>query len=78
MNCHRRDRLRAIAAELRAVYARLEEVRDDEENALAAMPESFQYSPKGEDMEENVRAMDAVLEDLKTGWETLEEMAVCA
>ena len=77
MNCQRRDTLRMIRAELHTICVRLEEVQDEEENALAAMPESFQFSTRGDAMEDAVRGMDAALSDIQTAMESIEEITEC-
>jgi NifU-like protein involved in Fe-S cluster formation len=73
MNVFRRDTLRAIRADINAIQRRIIEVRDEEENALAAMPESFQYSSKGEDMEDRIHSMINALDALRDAMNELEE-----
>lgn len=75
MNNERRDTLRQIDRLLSQAHALLTEVRDDEENALAAMPESFQFGMKGAEMESAISDMDEALMSLESAREYLEEAA---
>ena len=73
MNVFRRDTLRAIRADINAIQRRIIEVRDEEENALASMPESFQYSSQGYDMEDRIHSMINALDALRDAMNELEE-----
>lgn len=68
MNKVRRQDLAEIFDTLDEAISQLGDVRDEEQEALDNLPESFQESPRGEAMQEAIDAMDAVesaIEDVK-------------
>lgn len=75
MNDTRRDTLRKLRSLIKEAHTLLEEVRDDEENALAAMPESFQDSVQGWKMEDAIGSMDEALNSLESAIDYVEEAA---
>lgn len=77
MNCQRRDALRSLRADIKTIKARLEEERDAEENALAAMPESFQFSTRGDAMQDAISGMDEAIYELETAIERITEVVEC-
>lgn len=71
MNKIRRKTLAQIVAKLEEleslrseIYEMLEEVKDEEQEALGNMPESLQESERGQQMQEYIDTMDSVLDDL--------------
>lgn len=58
MNTARRKKLKQAAELLSQAQAIIESVRDDEQYEYDNMPESLQYSERGERMYENVAALD--------------------
>lgn len=71
MNAQRRKALKAIIEQLETMDAlrqeameMLEEIRDEETEALASMPESLQESARGCQMQEYIGSLDIVLDDL--------------
>jgi hypothetical protein len=66
MNKARRAELSEILALIEEARERLEAVRDEEQEAFDNMPESLQYSARGEIMEEYVGIMDEFLDYLDT------------
>lgn len=64
MNKQRRRELENIADVLSDCLNRLEYVKDDEQEAYDNLPESLQYSEKGEIMQENVDDIDMIISDL--------------
>lgn len=77
MNCQRRDALRSLRADIKTIKARLEEQRDAEENALSAMPESFQFSTRGDAMQDAISGMDEAIDELQTAIERITEVVEC-
>ncbi len=72
MNQGRRVQLEALAEKLRNIHEVLQEVRDEEEEALTNMPDSLQAGDKGQVMADAVESMDEVLDQLDEGANTLE------
>lgn len=58
MNDARRKRLAAASQLISDAKAILEEVRDEEQEAFDAMPESFQNGEKGEKSQEAIDSLD--------------------
>ncbi len=50
----------------------LEEVREEEQDAYDNLPESIQYSEKGETMESNIDEMDNAISSLEDAISSLE------
>lgn len=66
MNKARRTELSKIISLIEEARERLEAVRDEEQEAFDNLPENFQYSEKGETMEDYISTMDELLENLDT------------
>ena len=87
MNKARRTRLQEVIAKLEELDSlrceameMLSEVIDEEQEAHDNMPESVQYSEKGEQMQEYIDSMQSVYDDLDSvdvsSWiDTLNEIA---
>lgn len=75
MNKPRRAALAKAAELLREAYAIIEEAYEDEQNAYDNMPESLQYSERGEQMEEYIYDLETALEVLDETASRLEEIA---
>lgn len=50
-----------ITDELSSIYSKVEDVKNDEENKLDNLPDSF-YESKGEEMEEDIERLEEVLD----------------
>ena len=66
MNKQRRKELAEIINLIEEARERLEAVRDDEQEAFDNMPESLQYSERGETMEDYISTMDELIDYLDT------------
>ena len=66
MNKARRKELAEIISLIEEARERLESVMDEEQEAFDNMPESLQYSERGETMEEYISTMDEMLDALDT------------
>lgn len=71
MNKIRRKALRAIITKLEeletirsAIREELEEIMDEEQEALDNMPESLQESERGQQMQEYIDSISSVMDDL--------------
>lgn len=71
MNAKRRKALRVIIARLedleslrREIQERLEEIKDEEQEALYNMPECLQESERGQHMQDYIDAMEDVLGEM--------------
>jgi hypothetical protein len=74
MNRQRRKELARIYNVLQDCVSDLEFVRDEEQEAFDNLPESLQYSEKGELMEECVDNIESVITDLENVCSDLEEI----
>lgn len=62
MNAQRRKRLAAL--DVQSVHDSLESLRDEEQEALDAMPESLQQGERGEKMSAIIDALDEAISGL--------------
>lgn len=58
MNNDRREQLMDVADLLSEAIDRLDEVRDEEQDAFDCLPEGLQYSARGENMQDAIDTMD--------------------
>lgn len=72
MNKQRRQQIKDAIALIEEARAMLECVMDEEQEAFDNLPESFQYSERGEQMEENISIIEDFLDNINT--EDLEEI----
>lgn len=69
MNKQRRQDLLDVSALLSEASDRLNEIREEEQEAFDNMPEGLQYSSRGETMQEAIDTMDewnSAIEDIKS------------
>lgn len=64
MNKQRREALLRIADDLESVKNDLVSVREEEQEAFDNLPESLQYSARGDAMQEAVSEMDDIESDI--------------
>lgn len=64
MNKARRKEIKKALSMIEDAMVILESVRDEEQEAFDNLPESLQYSEKGETMEEYVDDIDSAISDL--------------
>lgn len=74
MNKERRKAVAIVITRIEEARDRLLEILDDEQAAFDNLPESIQYSEKGEAMEEAVDQMDEAYGNLDDAIELLREM----
>jgi len=67
MNDRRRKRVERIARKVMDAHQLLEYVREDEQEAFDNMPESIQFSTKGDQMQETLDLLDDVLDGFAGG-----------
>lgn len=72
MNAARRREIDAIQAQLVALQTGVEVLRDQEEEAFEALPESLQGGPKGEAMQAALDALSEAVEALESVDDALE------
>lgn len=58
MNKSRRSRIDVIISQLEAIAEEIEVLKDEEEDAFYNLPDSLQYSEKGEAMEDSITNLD--------------------
>lgn len=73
MNKARRLTLSKIVENLRILQEELESVKDAEQEAFDNLPESLQYSSRGEDMEEAIDTLETAYDSLTDAIDSLEE-----
>lgn len=74
MNKNRRKEIESIIEELESLGSRIEAVKEEEDDAFNNIPESLQYSEKGELMEQNVEDLDEAFNSLSDVVEELQEI----
>lgn len=72
MNNERRKQIKAIIERIakldelkQEIYYAIEEVRNEEQEALENLPDSIRYGARGEEMESRVDALDRAMEDFE-------------
>ena len=74
MNKKRLQKLVEAVAKIQSAYDTLETIRDEEQEAFDNMPESLQYSERGELTEQNADDLDSAVSDLSMVLDTLNEI----
>jgi tetrahydromethanopterin S-methyltransferase subunit A len=72
MNKQRRKELSDIYSEMEAILARLESVRDEEQDAFDSMPVSLQASERGEQSENAISEMESAIGDIESAMGSIE------
>ena len=65
MNKNRRDRLAKLSAQISDIMEKLEELRDEEQEAFENLPESLYSCKLGETMQTTISAIDDALSSLE-------------
>ena len=65
MNKNSRDRLAKLSAQISDIMEKLEELRDEEQEAFENLPESLNSSKLGETMQTTISAIDDALSSLE-------------
>lgn len=74
MNNVRRAKLRKAMEMLEDAKLLIEEVRDEEQEAFDNMPESLQYTERGEKMEENIYNLGEQMDAIENAYDGIEEV----
>lgn len=74
MNNTRREQLREIQTELRAIYERLDILCDEEQAAYDNTPESLQESERGEKAQEAIDTMESVRDQILESADEIDEI----
>ena len=75
MNRNRRKQINGVIEMLRVAYENIDTIKTDEEFAFDSLPEGFQSSIRGEQMEEAVDSLDEVMEYIDEAIELLKEVS---
>lgn len=75
MNNDRRSALKAVYADLKALNRRLRDILDEEEDALAQLPESLQFSSRAATMEDCIQSMHNASDAMQDAMNDIEEAA---
>lgn len=65
MNKERRNRIEDMIVKLEGLKEELESIQCEEQESYENMPESLQYSERGETIEENANDLDSCSSDLQ-------------
>ena len=74
MNKARKNKLKAIMDELETLYARLDDIRGLEEDAMMNVPESLQETDRYEEMEEAFDNLDNACSSLEDALDSIKEV----
>ena len=74
MNKERRNRLSEISDLVGDAIDQLEEIMEEEQEALDSLPESLQSSSKGEAMDEAITSMQDIMDELTTIQTDIDEL----
>lgn len=70
MNSERRKKIAEAQAHLQTAHDILEEVLDEEDNALASLPESLADSERADSMQSCIDNLDTAISDVETALES--------
>lgn len=73
MNKARRKEIDSVIEGLTELMERLEGIRDEEEEYFDNMPESLQYSEKGETAEEAISNLESAMDSIEEAISSAEE-----
>lgn len=71
MNKARRAKIRQHLSEIEFAQSEIESIKSDEEMAWENLPESIQYSERGDTMQEYIDKLDEVYQNLQDAIDTL-------
>ena len=74
MNDLRRKRLKEAVELIEQSTAVIEEIKDEEQEALENLPENLQESERADNMQECIDSLEEIYEDLETRCEELVEL----
>jgi ABC-type transporter Mla subunit MlaD len=74
MNASRRSRIASIEQQLSVLIDEIDGLAADEQSAFDNLPESFQFSEKGDNISAAVDALQEVSDDLQQSKSRLEEI----
>lgn len=74
MNKARKNKLKDILNELETLYARLDDIRGLEEDAMMNVPESLQETDRYEEMEEAFDNLDNACSSLEDALDSIKEV----
>ena len=72
MNNARRKEIAEIVTIIRGAHNRLTEVMEAEQEAFDNLPEGFQASERGENMEEAISTMEEAMNDIEMAVDSIE------
>jgi len=75
MNKIRRTKIKKQIEAMEIIKSSIEDILDEEQDAFDNMPESLQYSERGETSQDSIDAMENVLSSLEDILEELEAIA---
>ncbi len=74
MNRERRKKIADALSHLQTAHDILEEVRDEEDEALSSLPESFADSELADSMQSCIDNLDTAVDDIETAQESAESI----
>lgn len=75
MNNDRRNRLQEVRESLDDVISQIEEIKDEEQEALDNMPEGLQQTERGDRMQTAIDTMDEAISAIEDVQQTIDEAA---
>ena len=73
MNKERRKAIQEVMEELETLKSKIEEIQNDEQEAYDNLPESLQYSERGEAMESAIENLESAYNEIDSIIDNLEE-----
>lgn len=74
MNAQRRKRIDALIVKMQEISTEIEELQSEERDAFDNLPESIQYSERGEQMERSADSLEEAQSDIDSIINNLEEI----
>ncbi|HFV9293932.1 TPA: hypothetical protein ACIAIE_003788 [Serratia fonticola] len=76
MNADRRKRLSEFFVEIEIIKGKVEDVRDEEQEAFDSMPEGLQQSERGQKLEMAISCIEEIIDGLEQACDQINEAII--
>ncbi|NCG50570.1 hypothetical protein [Serratia fonticola] len=76
MNADRRKRLSDLFVEIEIIKGKVEDVRDEEQDAFDSMPDGLQQSERGQKLEMAISCIEEIIDGLEQACDQINEAII--